>query len=308
MPHSRQPSVFYCLPGLILVLAAHVAAASGCRADSRSVDAADKLVAAAGVLDRARESIAPMTEALRRNNPGVPEELWENFAARITEPTVLTPMYASAFRRHLASEDIDELVNFYCTPLGLRLKQASTQIETMIASATKSWATSLASELLAGAETGASSGDDSAARLRVHSSRTAAIRALLRASGAEQEAQQTSQSMIERLSAAGLDAATIARARVELSSGERLMELWIPAYERYFSVTDIDALTRFYSSPLGTRWMRALPLIKAEALIAATDTGNTAAKQSIRDVLGPLPQWRLMHPLKHNVAAEPAPK
>lgn len=76
-----------------------------------------------------------------------------------------------------------------------------------------------------------------------------------------------------------------------------LATLWIPEYARAFSANDIRDLTAFYTSPLGTRWAAEIPAINADALAAATTLGNEAAKRAIREVLGPLPQWRLMHPV-----------
>jgi hypothetical protein len=40
----------------------------------------------------------------------------------------------------------------------------------------------------------------------------------------------------------------------------------------------------------------ALPRIRAETLESAQAMSDEIAHRAIREVLGPLPQWRLMHP------------
>jgi hypothetical protein len=90
----------------------------------------------------------------------------------------------------------------------------------------------------------------------------------------------------------------IERAKKRLAGGQAQSESWIPAYARAFSSTDIRALIEIYRGPLGRRWVAALPLIRAETLESAQATSDAIAHRAIREVLGPLPQWRLMHPDK----------
>jgi hypothetical protein len=91
--------------------------------------------------------------------------------------------------------------------------------------------------------------------------------------------------------------ALIQLAQERLSSGAALSEFWVPAYERHFTPDDVRALNGFFGTPLGRRWVAAWPAIQQECLLAAASLGKDAAKRAIREVLGPLPQWRLLHPL-----------
>lgn len=261
-------------------------------------DSASLLVTHTGVLERARESIAQLTGPLRRENPDVPDELWVNFAHRVTDPEALIPIYASTYRRHLSSEDIDALVAFYESPLGQRLEQGLAQIASATSASIGPWTQSIALLLLATAPDSSGTAAPTMADGAVTNSQAASIRQLMRISGAFAQAETISRTMLQQLSLAHPDAPLMQRARDLLSSGEALATLWIPEYARAFSAKDIRDLSAFYTSPLGTRWVAAIPAINTDALAAATALGNEAAKRAIRDVLGPLPQWRLMHPLK----------
>jgi hypothetical protein len=267
-------------------------------------DSASVLVTHTGVLERARESIAQLTEPLRRENPDVPEELWVNFAHRVTDPQALIPIYASIYRRHLSTEDIDALVGFYETPLGQRLEQGLAQIASATNATIGPWTQSIALSLLTTAPESSGSAAPTAAHGALTSSEAASIRQLMRVSGALAQAETISRTMLQQLSLAHPGEPLMQRARTLLWSGEALATLWIPEYARYFSANDIRDFTAFYTSPLGSRWAAAIPAINTDALAAATALGNEAAKRAIREVLGPLPQWRLMHPLKKKESAE----
>jgi hypothetical protein len=103
--------------------------------------------------------------------------------------------------------------------------------------------------------------------------------------------------MIRGLRDSNWSDALIQCAQERLSSGAALSEFWVPAYERHFTPDDVRALNGFFGTPLGRRWVAAWPAIQQECLLAAASLGKDAAKRAIREVLGPLPQWRLLHPL-----------
>jgi hypothetical protein len=75
-----------------------------------------------------------------------------------------------------------------------------------------------------------------------------------------------------------------------------LLRLWAPAYVRQLSRGEIGELLSFYRSPVGVRYVAAIPAIQSESLGAGTRLGREAAKRAVREVFGPLPQWRLLHP------------
>jgi hypothetical protein len=85
-------------------------------------------------------------------------------------------------------------------------------------------------------------------------------------------------------------------ARKRLSNESDLLRLWTPAYADQLSDTEIRGLIGFYTSPVGTRFVAALPAIQSESLDAGAQLGADAAKRAVHEVMGPLPQWRLLHP------------
>jgi hypothetical protein len=96
-------------------------------------------------------------------------------------------------------------------------------------------------------------------------------------------------------------------ARKRLLNEDDLLRLWTPAYARQFTDAEIHALLEFYRSPVGLHYVAALPLIDAESLDAGAQLGRDVAKRAVREVFGPLPQWRMLHPASPG-AAVPKPQ
>ena len=113
--------------------------------------------------------------------------------------------------------------------------------------------------------------------------------------------------MLDRVRQARLGDPVIGRAQARLANGESLAASWVPAYARAFAPDDVRRLIDFYRTPLGGRWVAALPAIREESLTAARDLSNEVAHRAIREVLGPLPQWRLKHPEKAGDGSGPSP-
>jgi uncharacterized protein len=128
----------------------------------------------------------------------------------------------------------------------------------------------------------------------------AAIHDLLRRSGALAAARRTIDRNLDQLQHAPQSAMMPVPfwegVRQRLSSDEDLLRLWTPAYARQLTSAEVAELLRFFSSPPGVRYVAALPAIDAESLDAGTQLGHDAAKRAVREVFGPLPQWRVLHP------------
>ena len=84
--------------------------------------------------------------------------------------------------------------------------------------------------------------------------------------------------------------------RERLTDENDLLRLWAPAYARQLTSAQIAELLEFYRSPAGVRYTAAIPAIQAESLEAGTQLARDAAKRAVREVFGPLPQWRMLHP------------
>lgn len=53
----------------------------------------------------------------------------------------------------------------------------------------------------------------------------------------------------------------------------------VPVYEKHLSDADIDALTAFYSSPAGRRFVAKQPLILADTMKAGEEWGERIVKE-----------------------------
>jgi hypothetical protein len=85
-------------------------------------------------------------------------------------------------------------------------------------------------------------------------------------------------------------------ARDRLTDETALLRLWTPACLNHLSAADVLALTEFHESATGKRFVAAQAAIQEESMVAAAQLSNRSARQAVREVLGPLPQWRLQHP------------
>jgi uncharacterized protein len=262
------------------------------------------LLATTGVFARARAERLAMIARLRADNPSFPQEVWTNLSRRITSPTALESTYVAIYAKHLTEEDVQGILAFYRTPAGSRFLVAGPKIEEESRTVAQAWATRIVLQI-AGKDTDpqqsssvkaptASSGSG------IEPGQTAAIHELLRASGAVSGAQQIMRAMLERFRhmtpADTLPQSFWTEAARRLSSEGDLLKLWTPAYAHHLSQADITELTRFYRTPTGMRWVAALPAIQEESLAAGEQLARVATHRAIREVLGPLPQWRLAHP------------
>lgn len=266
----------------------------------------EQLMALTGVLDHGPASIARVIADLRAKYPDVPPALWDNYAARINDHSALVHTYAPIYRRHISGADTQALLAFFQCPLGKRYVAALAEIAKETDATVQSWAVSIANDLLR-EEAAPNADDDAPASITPRppeTDRTLAVRELIRLSGALAEAQSISARMISRLRENNFDDELVQRAQHRLSSGEALSELWVPAYARLLTPEDVRALSTFFRTPVGRHWVEVLPRIQEECLLAASALGKEASRGAIREVLGPLPQWRLLHP----VQAPPSPE
>lgn len=271
--------------------------------EERDTHAFEELLDVTGVFVSARTVTDAMVQRLQQENPVVPAEVWSRFAAKISDRSTLAALYVPIYARHLSEEDARGIVQFYATPTGEHLLRATPLIQQECRESAQVWAADVAAELM---------GDSAqykrqAASAGVKTARDGAIHEALRASGAIAQARQTMSLMIERIQqtpqASELPASFWQQARNRLTNEADLLRLWTPAYAHHLSEGDIRGIIEFYRSPLGTRYVVALPAIQSESVEAATQLANNSARRAIHEVLGPLPQWRLQHP-----QSEPEPR
>jgi uncharacterized protein len=143
---------------------------------------------------------------------------------------------------------------------------------------------------------------DSAAKptTGVSPEKEAAIRNLFEASGIKESMQQMLGSSIEsvrptmrRMLPAGeyqekLIDLFLERFRQKMKVDD-LLELVIPIYDKYFSMEDIEGLTKFYQTPTGKKALSKLAQVMTESQAAGSKFGEQAGRQAMAEVLAEHP-------------------
>jgi hypothetical protein len=271
-----------------------------------------ELLEVMNVFAQARTQTKEMVEQLRRDNPKVPETFWVDFSSRVVSRDVLTSLYAPIYLRHLSQADVCVLASFYRNSPGSHFLHARPAIQEATSAAAQTWAGMIAVELLgsAVAEPPAGKGPrdpQNIPQTQLEDGRVEAIHELLRRSGDLAAAQRTMGATLDRLrqgpQQVALPSSFWDDARKRLLDEEDLLRLWTPAYARQFTDAEIRGLLEFFRSPAGLRYVAALPAIEAEGLDAGGQLGRDVAKRAVREVYGPLPQWRVLHPASPDAAA-----
>jgi hypothetical protein len=276
---------------------------TSCR-NATSAASVAELLELTGVFRRARAETTRVVERLRRDNPKLPAGVWKSFADRVANRHALEALYVPIYARHLSRDDVCGILDFYRTPLGAHFLQAAPRIQEETRIAAQVWASEVALDILTPADD--SHGGESSpsapgeASTKQAGGRVAAIHELLRVSGTLAGAQTMMDKMLDQIrqgrQASQLPVSFWDDARKRLSNESDLLRLWTPAYADQLSDTEIRGLIGFYTSPVGTRFVAALPAIQSESLDAGAQLGRDAAKRAVHEVMGPLPQWRLLHP------------
>jgi hypothetical protein len=252
-----------------------------------------------------------MVERLRRDNPKVPAGVWKSFNDRVAGHNALAALYVPIYARHLSHEDVCGILAFYRTPLGAHFLEVTPRIQDETRSAAQVWASHVALDILAPADDSQGGHSSSSASAEPSTEpateRVAAIHELLRVSGTLAGAQTMMDNILDRIRQAPqssqLPASFWDDARKRLSNESDLLRLWTPAYADQLSERETRGLIRFYTSETGARFVAALPAIQSESLEAGAQLGKVAARRAVHEVMGPLPQWRLLHPQGIKAAA-----
>ena len=72
---------------------------------------------------------------------------------------------------------------------------------------------------------------------------------------------------------------------------QKLLELAVPIYDKYFSHADIKGLIQFYQTPLGQKTVKVLPPLTGEMREAGQKMGGEVARQSMMEVLAEHPEF-----------------
>jgi uncharacterized protein len=277
----------------VIALAAASGAAIGAMAPAAATEAAPSashaaairdLVDASGALDREIARVDVVVAQMRTTTPDLPPAVWENYAARLRDREALLSRYVPVYARHLSEDDTRALATFYRSPFGRRVLAA----QAAIAADSRAASEGLVRDALDGTVTAAPPPGDS--------THEQAILELIDAMGALDAAQDTMRRTVGALRAApalrGIEAAEWQRLESALTDRDALLAIWVPAYARHMTEAEVRELTAFYRSPAGGRIAAALPAIQADLVEIAQQYGAESARRAVREVMGPLPQWR----------------
>jgi hypothetical protein len=70
----------------------------------------------------------------------------------------------------------------------------------------------------------------------------------------------------------------------------------VAVYAKHFSLEDIQALTKFYDSPIGQRLVKEMPEVNQQMAVASQQIENTAAIAALRSMADDYPQLKQMLP------------
>jgi hypothetical protein len=268
------------------------------------IAAVAELLEVTGVFTASRTDTQQLVRGLQAQNPAIPLEVWVNFTQRMTARAQLEKLYVPVYARHLSASDVRDIDEFMRSPLGSRWRSARPLIQAEYRQAAQSWATRTALEIvgetLGTAQPAAAAGGPLRPAADLPLQRMAAIHDLLRLSGALAGQRQFIESTFDQLrkgaQANRLPVAAWAEARKRLDNEAALLDLWTVAFAHHLDEADIRGLNNFYRSAAGMCYVAALSKIQSESTSAGVQMARDAMRHAMRDELGPLPQWRLLHP------------
>jgi uncharacterized protein len=71
---------------------------------------------------------------------------------------------------------------------------------------------------------------------------------------------------------------------------QKLVDLAVPLYDKYYTDEDIRGLIQFYQTPLGKKTVKALPNLMGELTEAGQKMGQDVARQSMMEVIAEHPE------------------
>jgi hypothetical protein len=94
-----------------------------------------KLMQMTGAMEMGLQLSSRLFEQLKHAYPQVPEEVWQELLAELNDASALTDLVIPIYDRHYSLAELQALVEFYESPLGRRVVQATPLIaqESMVA-------------------------------------------------------------------------------------------------------------------------------------------------------------------------------
>ncbi len=113
----------------------------------------------------------------------------------------------------------------------------------------------------------------------------AKIREFIKITGADKIAISSMQTYMEQLkkNAPGISDEFLKRFAAEFTA-EKMVQLYVPIYAKYYTESDIDELIRFYKSPVGQKTISVMPSILQESMEAGGKMGREAAGRVMEEL------------------------
>lgn len=107
--------------GIVLCLGAAAPARAQAPASLRTKeDAAREILRITGAANMSRQMLEQMRPSLEKAVPGIPSSFWDDFLAEVKTDELfdtIVPIYS----RHFSLEELEQLIEFYKTPVGRKL-------------------------------------------------------------------------------------------------------------------------------------------------------------------------------------------
>jgi hypothetical protein len=78
--------------------------------------------------------------------------------------------------------------------------------------------------------------------------------------------------------------------RLDSKIQDKLTELVVPAYDKYYSDDDIKGLIQFYETPLGQKMAAVTPMVMSEVQANGQKLGQAAGRQAMLEILAEHPE------------------
>jgi len=210
----------------------------------------------------------------------VPADVWDAVRKQM-RPADLVERLVPVYQRNLSDADLEALLQFYTSPAGKRYAEKQPVIVREIVTVEKEWAQKIVQQALADISNKSKDAPSVSPEPKQNAPSSKA-RKFLEASGSGREAAQLVDVIVDGLRKATPDVRpdfwTAFRARIH---PQELVNLLAPVYQRNFADEDLDALTRFFTSPAGVRFVQAQPVIVKESMEVSRDWADKLVEPAL---------------------------
>lgn len=115
------------LVAFVVLILLGLSMADLCAATPADENSIRELMSLTNAANRGVQFMQNMLPALKRLVPQVPESFWVEFMNEV-DPNELINLIVPIYKKHFTEEEIQEMIKFYKTPVGMKLIQEQSQI------------------------------------------------------------------------------------------------------------------------------------------------------------------------------------